>query len=149
MFKDLIKVKLASDFYLQTKDFELSDHKVYVTYLLAHFELKDKLKLDRLTDIEYISWFPFAETYQEKETLDERVRDIQDKISALHERDVDMIQEIKDQVEKIQETSERNTKRINGMSTKINKLSAKMNEMTEDMATINSKLDVLINSLLN
>jgi hypothetical protein len=132
MFKDLVEVKSASDFYSKTKDFDLSDHKVYVTYLLAHFILKDKLKLERLADSEYISWFPFAETNQEKETLDERIRDIQDKISALHERDVDMIKEINDRDEKIEE-------RIERMST----------EVAENMKTITSKLNLLINNLQN
>jgi predicted nucleic acid-binding Zn-ribbon protein len=127
-----MEVKSASDFYSKTKDFDLSDHKVYVTYLLAHFILKDKLKLERLADSEYISWFPFAETNQEKETLDERIRDIQDKISALHERDVDMIKEINDRDEKIEE-------RIERMST----------EVAENMKTITSKLNLLINNLQN
>jgi membrane-associated HD superfamily phosphohydrolase len=135
-----MEVKSASDFYSKTKDFDLSDHKVYVTYLLAHFILKDKLKLERLADSEYISWFPFAETNQEKETLDERVRDVQDKISALHERDADMMQEIKDQVEKMEERIEEIIEeRIERMST----------EMAENMTTITSKLSLLINNLPN
>jgi hypothetical protein len=121
-----MKVTSIEAFERQTENLDLNDHWDYVFYILAHFRLKDKLKLERKSDKEYLSWFPFNKTYKDHATVEGNIQRIKKDVHEIHEGMDSQsvfahkrILQLEKQMKNLEMTTKRNTKLMEEMNEKM------------------------------